>query len=155
MLKSLLVAAAALAAAAPVARAADQALISAVQGSHRSETNKVRDKDRHPLQTLQFFGLRSDATVVEIWPGGGYWTEILAPFLKDHGVYYVALPGKGATETANAEAEKFNAAFRPEDRGRCRDLWKVTPTARSRPDRNRAGRFGGRHADVPQPAQLA
>jgi predicted methyltransferase len=44
----------------------------------------ARDPARHPLEELGFFGVATDSTIVEIWPGG-YWTEILAPFLRDHG----------------------------------------------------------------------
>lgn len=44
-----------------------------------------RDQYRHPLQTLEFFGLRPDMRVIEVIPGGGWYTEILAPFLHDHG----------------------------------------------------------------------
>ena len=44
--------------------------------------------------------------------GGGYWTEILAPFLHDHGAYYVALQGQGGSEAADGEAEKLNTLFR-------------------------------------------
>ncbi|MEH2414927.1 class I SAM-dependent methyltransferase [Nostoc sp.] len=53
--------------------------------SHRSEQNRLRDKYRHPAQTLKFFGLRSNMTVVELWPGSGWYTEILAPFLAAKG----------------------------------------------------------------------
>ncbi|HEY1722809.1 MAG TPA: methyltransferase [Magnetospirillaceae bacterium] len=66
------------------------ALKTAIDGPARTPANKARDAARHPLQELTFFGLRPDMTVVEIWPGGGWWTEILAPYLKDHGTYYVA-----------------------------------------------------------------
>ena len=57
----------------------------AIIGPQRSEANKARDKYRHPLETLTFFGIKPEITVVEIWPGNGWYTEILAPFLKDHG----------------------------------------------------------------------
>ena len=67
-----------------------QALDAAIAGDHRSEANKARDKYRHPKETLAFFGFRSDMTVVEIWPGGGWYTEILAPALKDKGKLYAA-----------------------------------------------------------------
>jgi predicted methyltransferase len=51
-------------------------------GNHRSAENKARDAWRHPKETLAFFGLRQDMTVLEIWPGGGGWyTEVLAPVL--------------------------------------------------------------------------
>jgi len=56
------------------------ALRAVVDGPQRSEKNRLRDPYRHPAETLAFFGLRDDMTVVEIWPGSaGYWTEILAP----------------------------------------------------------------------------
>lgn len=57
----------------------------AVNGSGRSAANKARDRYRHPVQTLQFFGIQPHMTVIEIAPGGGWYTEILAPFLYDHG----------------------------------------------------------------------
>lgn len=57
----------------------------AVEGSWRSAANRARDRYRHPVQTLEFFGLRPDMTVVELEPGMGWYTEILAPVLHDHG----------------------------------------------------------------------
>jgi predicted methyltransferase len=57
----------------------------AVNGDWRSAAHKARDQYRHPIETLQFFGLKSDMTVIEIQPGGGWYTEILAPVLYDHG----------------------------------------------------------------------
>jgi predicted methyltransferase len=62
-------------------------------------------------------GLPNSVTVVEIWPGGGYWTEILAPFLHDRGVYYVALPGKGGSEAADGEGDKLNSLSGARSRG--------------------------------------
>jgi predicted methyltransferase len=60
-------------------------------GDHRSEANRARDKYRHPKETLEFFGLRQDMTVMEVSPGGGGWyTEILAPTLREHGQYIAA-----------------------------------------------------------------
>jgi predicted methyltransferase len=73
-------------------RAAD-ALDGAIAGSHRSAANKARDVQRHPKETLDFFGLRAEMTVVEIWPGGGWYTEILAPVLRERGKLYAALYG--------------------------------------------------------------
>jgi predicted methyltransferase len=66
------------------------ALDTAIAGEHRSEKNKARDVFRRPKDTLAFFGFRSDMTVVEIWPGGGWYTEILAPALKESGKLYAA-----------------------------------------------------------------
>ncbi len=65
-------------------------LISAIKGDHRTEKNRARDAYRHPLQTLAFFDVREDMTVVEIWPGGGWYTEILAPYLQKKGKLYAA-----------------------------------------------------------------
>lgn len=70
---------------------APQSLDKVIAGDHRSDKNKARDQYRHPKETLEFFGLTADMTVVEIWPGGGGWyQEILAPYLQDKGTYYSA-----------------------------------------------------------------
>ncbi|MFI4967441.1 MAG: class I SAM-dependent methyltransferase [Gammaproteobacteria bacterium] len=74
-----------LAAVATPASDTDTLLHQAVAGSWRSEAHKARDQYRHPVATLEFFGLKPDMTVVELAPGGGWYTEILAPVLKDHG----------------------------------------------------------------------
>ena len=60
-------------------------LMMAVEGAHRSEANKARDVYRHPYETLSFFGVQPTHTVLELWPGAGWYTEILAPYLKDNG----------------------------------------------------------------------
>ena len=57
----------------------------AVNGAWRSAAHKARDRYRHPVETLQFFGIKPDMTVIELDPGGGWYSEILAPFLYDHG----------------------------------------------------------------------
>jgi predicted methyltransferase len=69
------------------------ALHAAIAGPQRSDANKARDKYRHPFETLTFFGIKPDMTVVEISPGTGWYTEILAPFLRDHGKLYEAVGG--------------------------------------------------------------
>jgi len=69
------------------------ALEQALAGEHRSDANRARDRYRHARDTLEFFGFRSDMTVVEIWPGGGWYTEILAPSLKGTGRLYAATYG--------------------------------------------------------------
>ena len=106
------------------ASSAELTLDAAVGNPARSGKFVARDKVRHPVDELAFFGVTPQSTVVEIWPGGGYWTEILAPFLQDHGVYYVALQGKGGNEAQDAEADKLNALFREQGRGRQADLWQ-------------------------------
>lgn len=62
----------------------------AITGKQRSAEQKVRDQYRHPQQTLTFFDVKDNMTVVEIWPGEGWYTEILAPYLKDRGKLYAA-----------------------------------------------------------------
>lgn len=76
----------------PVSDAATLAAIDqALAGDHRSAANRARDRYRHPQETLAFFGLRQEMTVMEVWPGGGGWyTEVLAPVLRDRGRYIAA-----------------------------------------------------------------
>jgi predicted methyltransferase len=72
--------------------AADDALAAAIASPIRRPENVARDKYRHPAAALTFFGLGPALSVIEIQPGAGYWTEILAPYLKPHGTYTVAIP---------------------------------------------------------------
>ena len=60
-------------------------LQAAIAGTHRTEAERARDVFRKPAETLAHFGVRSDMTVLELWPGGGWYTKILAPYLRDHG----------------------------------------------------------------------
>lgn len=69
----------------PAAASAGAAVDAALAGAHRTPENRGRDAHRHPKETLAFFGLQPDMTVVEIAPGGGWYTEILAPVLKEKG----------------------------------------------------------------------
>ena len=87
---------------------AEQALQAVLDGPQRTSAFKSRDKYRHPLQTLEFFGIRPDMTVVEVLPGGGWYTEILAPFLRDHGTLIEATP---ALSSANPFFRRGAAAF--------------------------------------------
>jgi predicted methyltransferase len=77
--------------AAAAAEQADPAIAKAIADSRRSEANRARDPYRHPAETLAFFDVHPGQTVVEFYPGGGWYTEILAPALKDEG-HYVAMP---------------------------------------------------------------
>ncbi len=61
-----------------------------MSGSHRDAGNAARNQYRHPKETLTFFRIDASMTVVEIWPSGGWYTEILAPLLRDEGKYYAA-----------------------------------------------------------------
>ena len=68
-----------------------QALQQAIAAPTRTPANVSRDRYRHPLETLTFFGVAPNSTVVEIWPGGGWYTEILAPYVvRGGGRYYAA-----------------------------------------------------------------
>jgi predicted methyltransferase len=96
------------------ARASDEAgLAAAIQSPQRSAKFVARDKTRHPLQELSFFGLPPNATVIEVWPGGGYWTEILAPYLKADGTLYVALPQGIPDEVKSTSAFRTKLAADP------------------------------------------
>jgi predicted methyltransferase len=94
-------------AAAPAARA-DAALAAAVANPARSPAAVARDKVRHPVEELTFFGLSPKMSVVELWPGGGYWTEILAPYLAPGGHYTIALPPSGSSE-GDTQASRLRA----------------------------------------------
>jgi hypothetical protein len=65
------------------AQSPQAAIRAAVAMPHRSEANRKRDVYRHPIETLSFFGVKPDMTVVEMFPGQGWYTEILAPLLAD------------------------------------------------------------------------
>ncbi len=89
VLLSLVLAAGAMAAPAQ-AQDAGALIDQALTGSHRSDASKARDQYRHPKETLLFFGLKPSMTVVEITPGSGWYTEILAPVMRG-GTYYAAV----------------------------------------------------------------
>jgi predicted methyltransferase len=85
----------------------DPALVHAVGNAQRTPKYVARDAVRHPVEELTFFGLQPKMTVVEVWPGGGYWTEILGPYLKSSGRYYAAVAwGEGKEENAATAALK-------------------------------------------------
>ncbi len=79
-----------LGAAAAAAQGVEPLLDKALAGEHRAEANRKRDVYRHPRETLFFFGLKPDMSVLEIWPGSGWYSEILAPVLRDKGKLYLA-----------------------------------------------------------------
>lgn len=62
----------------------------ALAGPHRTPEERARDQYRHPSETLAFFGIEHAMTVVEVWPGRGWYTKILAPFLREEGKLIVA-----------------------------------------------------------------
>lgn len=105
--------AAATAGAATTARSVDTAALdAAIAGDWRSADNRARDVYRHPRETLEFFGVEPDDTVIEITPGGGWYTEILAPYLA-RGQYVAAVidPASQGSEKAQAYYTKANAGL--------------------------------------------
>lgn len=88
----------------------NKAIEQAVSGDHRSAKNKARDQYRHPVETLSFFGFSPTMTVVEITPGGGWYTEILAPLLKEQGQFYAAsFPAETPVEYYKKSRAKYDA----------------------------------------------
>ena len=86
------------------------ALKAAIAAPTRTPANVARDRYRHPGQTLAFFGVKPTDTVVEIWPSGGWYTEILAPYVAARGRYVAAVPNnKGA---ASLRAKNIAPAIR-------------------------------------------
>jgi predicted methyltransferase len=88
----------------------DAKLRAAIDGPQRPAAEKARDTYRHPRETLEFFGLQPNMTVVELSPGGGWYTSILAPVLKDQGHLFVAgsdpngPPGEGTQNARELQA---------------------------------------------------
>jgi predicted methyltransferase len=100
----------------PAAEGADKSgqgsLEWAVAGKWRMDAEKARDPDRHPVETLKFFGVKGSDTVVEIFPGGGWFTAILGPYLKaGGGKLYAAHPDPASSPGAKANVDAYAAAF--------------------------------------------
>jgi predicted methyltransferase len=70
---------------------AQMSLEEAVNADHRPAAHRARDGYRHPVDTISFFGTKPTDKVLEIWPGDGWYTEILAPYLKEQGKYTAAV----------------------------------------------------------------
>jgi predicted methyltransferase len=87
------------------------ALQAAIASPTRGADNRLRDAYRHPYETLTFFGVKPSDTVVEIWPGGGWYTEILVPYLVGGGGTYIgAAPDwgrSGITKMQGANAALY------------------------------------------------
>jgi len=71
--------------------AVETKLKAAMAADVRSEAEVERDRNRMPVQTMEFFGLRDDMTIVELLPGGGWYTKLLAPVMAENGQMYVAI----------------------------------------------------------------
>ncbi|RYY27682.1 MAG: methyltransferase [Sphingomonadales bacterium] len=87
---------------APVTAPQDKAIEAAVGHPGRVAANRTRDQYRHPVETLRFFGAKPTQTIVEIWPGGGWYTQILAPLTQGKGAYYVVGPNPDSLRTVRA-----------------------------------------------------
>ena len=81
-----------------------------LDGDWRSRKDRLRDRYRHPAETLKFFGLRSEHTVIEIAPGGGWYTELIAPLVNARG-HYIAAVSAPADGQESASARKLKAMF--------------------------------------------
>jgi predicted methyltransferase len=98
-----------------------QALDRILAGEQRSEENRARDRYRHPKQTLLFFGIRPEMSVLEVWPEPGWYTEVLAPLLADKGHYYagvIAPDPKSQYITRRLDDFRGKLAARPEIYGK-------------------------------------
>ena len=98
-MRALVLGLAALAVATPVLAAdIDDKVRAALEAESRPEGDRERDRNRMPLQTLKFFGLEDDMRVLELIPGGGWYTRVLAPVLAEDGKLYVALGTRRVSE---------------------------------------------------------
>lgn len=95
----------------------DTRLQAAIEGKHRTEAYMARDVYRNPMQTLKLFDIQPGHTVMEIWPGGGWYTEILAPYLK----------GSGVLIAAHYDAEDSQASYRAGSRKRFEEKLAAEP----------------------------
>lgn len=102
------------------AAAPPKTIAAAVAGSWRSAADKARDRWRHPAESLAFWGLEAGDTVVEFWPGAGWYSEILAPFLDATGGKLVAAHlqlaepvDPAAAQVVEAYRARFAAGRRP------------------------------------------
>ena len=81
----------------------DTKVEAALSAESRPEADVERDRNRKPLETLKFFGLEDDMTVLELMPGGGWYTRVLAPVLAENGKLYVGLGTSRISETVLTE----------------------------------------------------
>jgi predicted methyltransferase len=85
-------------------------LTKALAGEHREEANAARDSARNPKETLEFFGFKPDLTIIEVYPGGGWYTEILAPAVRGQGKLVSAgFPASSPSEYAQRVRSEYAA----------------------------------------------
>jgi predicted methyltransferase len=89
---------------APTSPPEDALLKAVLDMPHRSAANRARDGARHPYETLRFFGLQPQLTVVELTPGAAWYSEILAPYLRERGRFYMAQFAKDAASEGQRRA---------------------------------------------------
>ncbi len=114
------------------ARPMPTGLADAITAPERTAAYRARDKYRHPQETLAFFDVQPNMTVVEIWPGGGWYTEILAPYLRDKGQYIAA--GVALTETSPSYQGKMATGFIEKLRSNPERYGKVSLSTLGLPD---------------------
>ena len=93
------------------------ALTSILAGAQRSEADRARDPYRHPKETLLFFGIRPESRVLEVWPEPGWYTEIIAPLVRDKGKYYAGVIAAEPSDkhiTRRLDAYRAKLAEHPE-----------------------------------------
>lgn len=101
----------------------------AVASPYRTEANRVRDAHRRPTETLKFFGLKPEMTVIEVAPGTGWYMEILAPLMMTNGQYIGALPPSDSEYMTKANAKVNDwIATRPEVKAKIRTVTFDPPT---------------------------
>lgn len=99
------------ASAAPESTVSHEQFATVLGGNWRVPQNAARDQYRHPEQTLTFFGLRPDQTVIEITPGNGWYSELLAPLLKDKGHYVAAIVDPATSDYAKKSADSLKQKY--------------------------------------------
>jgi predicted methyltransferase len=104
-------------AALPAYAATDKILADVIAGGPRAPADRARDVWRHPYDSLVFWGLRPGMTVIEVDPGSGWWTDILAPYLARTGGRYIAAAADLADPKVSDGAKKGRAAFEAKYRG--------------------------------------
>lgn len=96
---------------APTSNISHEQFATVLSGDWRVPQNAARDQYRHPEQTLKFFGVRSDQTVIEITPGNGWYSELLAPLLKDKGHYVAAIVDPSVSDYAKKSADNLKQKY--------------------------------------------
>ena len=99
------------------AQADDSRLAAAIAGEHRTDSYVARDPYRNPFKTLTLFDIQPQHTVVEVWPGGGWYTEILAPYLQEQGTLIAA----------HYDSSDTQASYRPGSRERFEKKMRENP----------------------------